>query len=242
MPKSDKAEPGPSPKPPPGPGGAGGAVPAPRRRRVRRPSGSGPKVSDILALSVAARLYGIFIAGICVFIILMSCEFHMSLWFDREMLPFWGGIVVAVLCFVIGRGMARFRPWAWWGGVAVLVPLYGIIGGFALVHSLAAYGTGRGGVVPGYIGLSVYVFMPLTVLLAIWVLWVLLSKGGRRRYQRQYEILEAARANPDSILGRAYGFRRPPPKPAAALEDASEAPPDEAEEAPEAEDGPAKGS
>ena len=108
----------------------------------------------------------------------------------------WGLVVLApgIICLVVGIGLGRFRPWAWYGAIAILVPMNLVVGVAGLI-------------VIGWSG-GVSVLTLIMVLSASYVLWVLLSRGGRQRYLQLAEAMAFADENPDTLTGRAFGKRR----------------------------------
>lgn len=137
---------------------------------------AGPKIGDIHNLSVLLRVWGGLILLFGLLVTLGTA---------------WGlvGVGLGAACVVAGGGLARYRDWAWFFAVAFLVPVHLAISAVMLVF------IGLSGIVTAVsvgIGIS-----------GLYVAWVLLSRGGRERYRRNREALEAAMADPRSALGRA---------------------------------------
>ena len=92
-----------------------------------------------------------------------------------------------------GIGLGRFSPWAWYLGIIVLVPFY-LVGGL-----LGVLLVGTGIINATSIAL---------ILSAVYVAWVLLSKGGHSRYARIRAALEQANTEHGTMLSKYYGKKR----------------------------------
>ena len=137
-----------------------------------------PNAGDITNLALICKVLGV--------LILLPSALFAAL----DTLWAFIGVGIGLLFLVLGVGLRRFRPWAWYLGVVVLVPLY-VAGGVA-------------GLI--LIGAGVVTVMSVAMLLsAFHVSWVLLSKGGRQRYVKIREALDRADAEPGTLVGRYYG-------------------------------------
>ena len=140
-----------------------------------------PAVDDILLLAMLLKFFG------ALFVVFAAiCLVHGQPWFAVA-------AVLGAVFFGVGRGLARFRPWAWYGAVLILVP------GTAAMGALLALDSEVGFV----FCYQAYVFWGFSS----FVLWTLLSKGGRKRYRELVRIMAYARKHPKTAVGRAFGRR-----------------------------------
>lgn len=138
----------------------------------------GVGVSDYINLSMFLKFWGGLIAVIGILV---------------TMLTLWGitVIVAGVGTIVVGIGLGKYRPWAWWGAVIILIP-YNIIG-CAVATILTGF------------EMRISVGAGLTLISLFYVSWVLLSKGGRKRYRQLAVASKQIDQKPNSIAAR---FRR----------------------------------
>ena len=102
------------------------------------------------------------------------------------------GAIPGAAFLAVGWGLGAYRMWAWYGAVVTLLPI-------SLAMTALVFWAGASGV----IGLTT-----LTVpSVSLYVMWVLLSRGGRAHYRATSEAIARARANPASLAGRAYRRR-----------------------------------
>ncbi|MBM4036645.1 MAG: hypothetical protein FJ291_33330 [Planctomycetes bacterium] len=132
------------------------------RMKARRKAPVGGDFRDVATLS---RMLG-------ALIVLLGALVALTDWVGGV------GVACGVLLWVLGYGLRRFRMWAWYLGVAVLMPICGLGGTVGQV--LVVTGAAR------ILGVAL-------VASASYVGWVLLSKGGRKRYREIRELMGKAR-------------------------------------------------
>lgn len=77
-------------------------------------------------------------------------------------------LLLGILIFAAGRGLAAYKLWAWYAAVGVALPLAILfMAGFVLR------------LLEGRISL----FMLVTPAISVWICWVLMSRSGRDRYR-----------------------------------------------------------
>jgi len=145
--------------------------------RARR-RGTAPQSSDFAVVSLMMKLFG----GMFILPGLLVMFGSVG----------WGLIVAApgTLLLVIGIGVGRYQPWAWYAAVVAMLPLSIVI---TLATLIAA------GLTMNYIWMVV-----LWPLFCAYVAWILLSNSGRQRYFETGDAIARARENPDSMAGRRY--------------------------------------
>jgi hypothetical protein len=150
-----------------------------RRRKGPRRSG-GPASIDIINLAFISKIFGTMVV---LFSVGLGCITQWA----------YAGIPVGVGFFIMGMGLGRYKIWAWYMGVFLLLPI-SVLGAI-----VATFLIGFGAITP----------LTLSMLLSgLYVGWVLLSRGGRERYVRASEAMRKARRDPNSVLGNAYGGKR----------------------------------
>jgi hypothetical protein len=159
------------------------------RSREKKKVKRAVQATDIYNLALICKVLGVLL------ILFSLCFALLSIKVGFVLVSLFGiiGVVVGVLFFILGVGLNRYRMWAWYLGVAVLVPL-NIIGG---VLGLIFLGFG-----------IISVVTISMVLSAFYVSWVLLSKGGRSRYKKMGENSRYAEENPDSRAAQILARRK----------------------------------
>ena len=90
----------------------------------------------------------------------------------------------------IGFGLGAYHRWAWYWAVVILLPM-------TIVVSLASMFAAALD--------PIYLFVVcLWPMFCAYVAWVLMSKGGRRRYFETCAATARAKQDPDSLAGRRF--------------------------------------
>ena len=111
------------------------------------------------------------------------------------------GIVLAgSVLHLVGWGLGSYKPWAWYAAVIVLVPL-----SLLLAIMMFLYGRFL------FVQASTWVHAVLGVSMLSagliyfpYVLWILLSRGGKKRYQDTCDAMKRIKERPDSPASRFY--------------------------------------
>jgi|GEM_PF-6928963 hypothetical protein len=105
------------------------------------------------------------------------------------------GAIPGLAVLVTGLGLARYKLWAWYAAVGILIPLSVSIAVFTVVAWVSSGQTSFAALLAGPAYLA-------------YVIWALLSKSGRQRYRESIAARQAALDNPDSIAGKMLRGRR----------------------------------
>jgi hypothetical protein len=94
-----------------------------------------------------------------------------------------------------GYGIGSYRPWGWYAGALLVVPMLALATLLALLFGLI-YGS-----------IFALIALVITPIYCYYIAWTLFSRAGRQRYQESVRAMASARANPNSIAGQLYRKR-----------------------------------
>ena len=150
---------------------------APTVRRDRRAKGR-----DFIQVAFQFKFFG----GV---FLLFGLLFVRVWWLGGSLL------LVGLALVVTGYGIGAYRPWGWYAGALLVLPLLAVATILALLFAVT-----YGGIFP----LVALIVVPIY---CYYIGWTLLSRAGREGYAESTRAVAAAKANPDSIAGRLYRRR-----------------------------------